>query len=197
MNNQLESVNEAARETSVAQSVDVLVAGMGPAGIAAGVAAAREGARTLVIERFGYPGGMITGSHVVAVLGAGDGRRTLARGITREIRERLEPLGAVSRPNPSGDYSVDAEVFKWQALEMLEESGSRFLLHTLACEPIIEDGAVRGVFVENKTGRRAIRAKVVVDCTADADLAYRAGCACDNETHDVTLRIVVEGVGRI
>jgi hypothetical protein len=58
------------------------------------------------------------------------------------------------------------------------------------------DGSVRGVFTESKTGRRAIRAAVVIDCTADADVAFRAGCECDNDEHDVTLMVVVEGVDR-
>ena len=68
-------VMEEPRRTPVAKAVDVLVAGGGPAAIAAGIAAAREGAETLVVERYGYLGGMITGAHVVWVLGAGDGYR--------------------------------------------------------------------------------------------------------------------------
>lgn len=187
-------VMEEPRRTPVAKAVDVLVAGGGPAAIAAGIAAAREGAETLVVERYGYLGGMITGAHVVWVLGAGDGYRPKARGIVFDIRERMEALGAVTESNRSGDYAVDAEVFKWQAAEMLHEAGADILLHTLACAPILSDARVQGLFTESKNGRRAIRAKVVIDCTADADVACRAGCACDNETHDVTLGIVVEGV---
>jgi len=190
------SVTEAHRHIPMIRSVDVLVAGMGPAGIAAGIAAAREGAKTLIIERYGYPGGMITGSNVVAVLGVGDGRRPRARGITQDIRERLELFKAVNRVTATGDYWVDAEVFKWQALEMLEECGAQFLLHTLACDPIIEGDCMVGVFTESKNGRQAILSRVVIDCTADADLAFRAGCPCENQTHDVTLRILVSGVDR-
>jgi len=180
----------------VARTVDVLVAGGGPAGIAAGIAAAREGAKTLVVERYGYLGGMITGAHVIWVLGMGDGVRPKARGISLDIRERLAALGAIRDPNRYGDYAVDAEMFKWQAAEMLEELGAEVLLHTLVCAPITEGGCVRGVFTESKSGRQAIRAAVVVDCTADADLAFRAGCECDNDTHDVTLRVIVDGIDR-
>jgi len=188
------TVTEASRSIPVSHSVDVLVAGMGPAGIAAGIAAAREGARTLVLDRYGYPGGMITGSHVVAVLGVGDGRRPRARGITMDVRERMERFKAISRVTGAGDYWVDAEVFKWQALEMLEESGARFLLHTMACDPIVEANRIVGVFTENKNGRCFIQSQVVIDCTADADLASRSGCPCENKSHDVTLRIQVIGV---
>lgn len=187
---------ESPRRTPVTRTVDVLVAGGGPAGIAAGIAAAREGAKTLVVERYGYLGGMITGAHVIWVLGMGDGVRPKARGISLDIQVRLAALGATTEPNRSGDYAVDAEVFKWQAAEMLEELGAEVLLHTLVCEPIIEDGRVRGVFTESKSGRQAIRAAVVIDCTADADLAFRAGCECDNETHDVTLGVTLDGVDR-
>jgi len=188
---------EAERPVPVSHTVDVLVAGSGPAGIAAGIAAAREGARTLVVERFGYPGGMITGAHVVWILGVGDGVRPKARGISQEIRDRLTPLDAIrGGDNPSGDYAVDAETFKWQAAEMLTDAGARLLLHTQVCDPIVEGGCVHGAFTESKSGRQAIRATVVVDCTADADVAFRAGCACDNDTHDVTLLVRLEGVDR-
>ncbi|MBN1672570.1 MAG: FAD-dependent oxidoreductase [Kiritimatiellae bacterium] len=180
----------------ISKAVEVLVVGGGPAGIAAAVAAAREGANTLLVERYGYLGGMVTGAHVVWVLGMGDGFRQIARGIARDIRDRLEPLGAVKKPNACGDYTVDPEVFKWQAIEMLGELGATVLLHTMACDPIVEDGAVRGVFTESKAGRRAIRAKIVIDASADGDVAFRAGCGYDNETHDVSLGANVDGVDK-
>ena len=205
------TIEEPARQIAVIDEVDVLVAGGGPAGIAAALAAAREGARTLLVERYGYLGGMITGSHVVAILGVGDGHQRLAAGIVQEIRQRLAPLGGISgglvgqgardsgertdRDN-SGDYRVDAEVFKWQALAMLQEAGARVLLHTQVCRPIMREGRVAGVFVESKTGREAILAQVTIDATADADLAYRAGCPCDNEPHEVTLVMRTEGIDR-
>ncbi|HHH76443.1 MAG TPA: FAD-dependent oxidoreductase [Phycisphaerae bacterium] len=187
---------EPQHEVPVSRTVDVLVAGGGPAGIAAGVAAAREGANTLVVERFGYLGGMMTGAHVVWVLGMGDGYRPLIRGIARDIRKRLEPLDAIVKPNRCGDYAVDPEVFKWQAVEMIEELGSEVLCHTMVCDPIMDGSCVRGVYTESKSGRQAIRAKVVVDCTADADVAFRGGCGFDNQTHDITLCLKFDGIDR-
>ena len=190
------TIEEPARQIPVIETVDVLVAGSGPAGIAAALAAAREGARTTLVERYGYLGGMITGAYVVAIIGCGDGRAPVVRGVTEEIRRRLEKLDAVKPINKSGDYRVDAETFKWQAVEMLTEAGVNIRLHTLACAPIIEADRVAGIFVESKSGRQAIRATVTVDATADADLTYRAGCACDDEPHEVTLGIRIAGVDR-
>lgn len=198
------TITEAAREIPVIAEVDVLVAGGGPAGIAAAIAAAREGARTLLVERYGYLGGMITGANVVAILGMGDGYRVKARGILAEIRERLSKLGAVTMLGSntadelagSGDYRVDAEVFKWQAVEMVQEAGADLLLQTQVCTPIVQEGHVAGAYVESKSGRQAILAQVTIDATADADLAARAGVPCDNQTHDVSLVLRVEGVDK-
>jgi hypothetical protein len=108
----------------------------------------------------------------------------------------MELLGAVKPIRDCGDYRVDAEMFKWQAIEMLLEAGVRIRLHTLACEPILEHGVVAGVIAESKSGREAFRAKVTIDTTADADLAYRAGCACEDQTHEITLGFVIRGVDR-
>lgn len=192
-----QTVHEPGRDRAVVRDVDVLVAGSGPAGFAAALCAARQGAKTLLVERYGYLGGMMTGSLVTWVMGVADGEGNVkAKGVTAELRERLEKFDGVKMTNKHGDYMIDAEVFKWQGIEMLHEAGAEVLLHTFACDPIMEDSKVAGVFVESKNGRQAVRAEVVVDATADADIAFRAGCAYDSETHDVSLRIKVEGVDK-
>ena len=189
-------IEEPARRVPVIADVDVLVAGGGPAGIAAAIAAAREGARTLLVDRYGYLGGMITGSHVVAILGMGDGERSKARGILAEIRQRMAMWGGMTMLGDGIDYRVDAEIFKWQAVEMVQEAGADLLLQTQVCAPILREGRVAGAYVESKSGRQAILAQVTIDATADADLCYRAGVPCDNETHDVTLVLRMEGVDK-
>lgn len=204
-------IQEPPRTTPVADRVDVVVAGGGPAGIAAALAAAREGARTVLVERYGYLGGMITGAHVVAILGVGDGYKPLAQGFTADLRRRLEPLGGISTwrdaadageggdassRRHSGEYRVDAELFKWQVAQMLLEEGVTLRLHTLACDPIMEGKRVRGVITESKGGRQALLAGVTIDASADADLAVRAGVGFDNASHEVTLGIAIEGIDR-
>jgi hypothetical protein len=188
------TVRENGRDIPITAEVDVLVAGGGPAGIAAALAAARVGARTLLIERYGYLGGMITGAYVVWINGCGDGHGPVARGITHEIRERFLSLGGAQVLNESADYTVDAELFKWQALEMLLEAGAEIRLHTLACQPLVQDGRVVGMLVESKSGREAFLAPVTVDATADADLAFRGGCPCEDRTHEISLGMTVTGV---
>ena len=187
------TIREPARQVPVAEDADVLVAGGGPAGIAAALAASREGAKTVLLERYGYLGGMITGAHVVWMNAGGDGFAPKVRGIFLELRERLDEFGAIA-PLRCGDYRVDAEVFKWRVAEMLLEAGVNIRLHSLACAPILRDGAVAGAFIESKSGRQAVRAQITVDATADADLAFRAGCECEHETHDVTLGLEIDGI---
>jgi ribulose 1,5-bisphosphate synthetase/thiazole synthase len=194
----MSNVFEPGGDRPVFRDVDVLVAGSGPAGFAAALSAADAGAKVLLVERYGYLGGMMTGAHVVAVLGMGDGSHEGAKvgGVLTDLRDRLAPLGGITRENKDGDYWLDPEMFKWQGVEMLREAGVEILTHAMVCDPILEDGVVRGAYLETKKGRVAVRAKVTVDGTADADLAFRAGCPCDDETHDVTLGFRLSGVDK-
>ncbi len=173
-------VTEPGREIEVLDSVDVLVAGAGVSGCAAATAAARAGARTVVVERNGFLGGIATGnmiSNIVNHFVSLDGRFVL-RGFAKELMDRLVARGG-AHPNWASHYGRainDAEQMKVVLIEMLRESGVSVLTHTLACRPLVEGQRVTGVFVETKMGRQAILAKAVVDATGEADLAYQAGC---------------------
>ncbi len=162
---------EPERKTPVTWETDVLVCGGGFAGAAAAVCAARNGARVLLLERYGFLGGLVTGGLVITT-------PPLDNGLNREIADRLRrqqvyaPLKNPGVENiPLKMNAIDPEVVKYELVEMLREARVELLLHTLIVGSIVEDGAVKGVLVENKGGRQAVLAKMVVDCTGDADVA--------------------------
>lgn len=162
------AVRMPAQDVPVLAEVDVLVCGGGVAGIAAAVSAAREGARTLLIERAGFLGGTATGSAMgLIVIPASE-----LVGFPREFFARL----AAENGAGLGDVVPwDIEAYKIAALEVLQEADAQVLLYTWVSQPILEDGAIRGVVIENKSGRQAVLASVVIDATGDGDVAARAG----------------------
>jgi hypothetical protein len=173
---------------------DVLVVGAGPAGIAAAISAARTGARTMIVERFGFVGGNLTAGLVGPCMTSFslDGETQLIRGVFDEMVVRMEAMGQAIHPSkvPASspwcgfiEYGhdkvtpFDPEAVKLVALDMLREAGVDVLLHTFVADAIVEDSTVRGVIAVNKSGMQAIRAGVTVDCSADGDVAARAGAA--------------------
>ena len=170
-------VIEGAREIEAIRETDVAVAGGGPAGLAAAIAAARAGARVVLIEREAFLGGVATGSIMAALVGS-----ETATGIGLELMDRMAAKGGApkwdSAPGRTGTTPFDPEVFKDAALDMVREAGVDLLLYTWVAAPIVVDGKVMGVMTESKSGRQAVLAKVAVDCTGDADLAAAAGTPC-------------------
>ncbi|HUX24485.1 MAG TPA: FAD-dependent oxidoreductase [Burkholderiales bacterium] len=156
------------RSVPIYKHVDVLVCGGGVAGIAAAIAAARAGAKTLLIERAGFLGGTATGSAMgLIVVPASE-----LTGFPREFFSRLtEEQGA----GLGEVVPWDIEAYKLTAMDMLLESGAEPLLYTTVSEPLVRERQMEGVIVDNKSGRQAILAKVVIDTTGDGDVAARAG----------------------
>ena len=179
----LRFVVEPEKKVSVVYDVDVAVAGAGVSGVFAAIAAARNGADTVLIDRFGtvggnmgpglIAGGSLTGWPIKHMLGPGLGGFA---GIPKEFIERHAALGGGSIPPYSqNQYLRDSNVASYVSLKMLEESGVKLILSSYVADPILEGKLARGIFVENKSGRQAIRAKVVIDATGEADVARRAG----------------------
>jgi hypothetical protein len=182
----IKKILEAAREIEVKGEYDVLVVGGGPAGIAASIAAARAGARTLLIERYGFLGGMGTAGMVGSFCGfftTGRQQKMIVGGIASSLLERLKERGAVSdkgvsRVDPRiASMRFNPEIFKVVTEEFASRTGVELLFHTFAVEVIWEQKGSRlsGVIVENKSGRSALLAKMIIDTTGDGDVASRAG----------------------
>jgi hypothetical protein len=200
---------EAARDLPIHARCDVLVAGGGPSGTAAAVAAARLGADVILLERYNHLGGLSTGGLVIWIDRMTDWEgRSVIRGFAEEIFARL-PKDAVAGPprehwgsrDPArAAYwalrtsafhgvvtwapTIDPERLKLLSQQMVLEQKVRLAFHSWAAQPIVEGGAVRGAVFESKAGRRAILACVTVDATGDGDLFARAGAACESDIEE-------------
>ena len=170
-------ISEPDREIEVIDDVDVLVVGGGPAGVCAAVAAARAGARTFLVERHGFFGGMWTAGMVITLAGYNAWLRPYARCVDGVAGEWLRRAAAKdgAEDNDGWVLNSDPEVMKRVADALLEEAGVQCLFHTWGAMPIMKGRQVDGIFVENVDGRRAILARVTVDCTGNGDVMVRAG----------------------
>jgi hypothetical protein len=159
---------------------DVAVVGGGTAGAVAAIAAARTGARTVLIEQYGFVGGVASTGMVFPGVFDGEGVRA-AGGLLQELFDRMNQLGGNIQhvPNPAGVSTTanDPELLKFVLMNMLLESGVQPVLHSFMVDTTTEGNAVRGVLIANKSGLQVQPAKVLVDATGDADVAARAGAA--------------------
>ncbi len=160
---------------------DVMVVGGGNAGCAAAIAAARHGARTLLVERYGFLGGTATASMVGPWMTFHSGEDRIVGGIAQEIVERLVRVGASpGHLHDSSDYVAtitpfDPEAHKALLFEMMREAGVALLLHAYVLDAEVEGDTVRGASFATVGGMRAHRASVTIDATADAFVAAAAG----------------------
>lgn len=159
--------------------VDVLVTGAGAAGIAAAVAAARNGANTLLVDSNGYLGGI---SAMLSWLGFHDSRyRQVVKGLCAEFIDRMQRQGDASRyvfdPKCSSAVSLNTHAWKVLAMQLCQEAGVKLMLQTVVVDTLRTGDRIHGVVVEDKSGRQTIEASVVIDCTGDGDVAARGGAA--------------------
>jgi len=194
----IRTIPEPNKSVNVVSECDVVVVGGGPGGIGAAVAAARNGAKTVLIERYGHLGGMGTGGLVTIIPCLSDFSGVMQiGGINQEWIERLEPREAVTYPAKESwgstdkrltsywlDRSIfavrestvvyaaliDAEISKCILNDMVTEAGVKTYLHSWGTMPIMDGNKATGVIFESKSGRQAIMAKVVIDSTGDGDL---------------------------
>ncbi len=184
-------------ETAYPKQYDVIVAGGGPAGIAAAVSAARAGARTALIERNGILGGMLTAGHVQPILGRAEGR-TMYNEVV-ELLSRGHSIRQIVTRNGS-EVGLDLEEAKLRLLELAVESGVYVYLQTPVVDAIMDGDAIVGVKICTPEGLCDLRAKVVVDSTGDGFVAARAGAPfemgreSDGKCQPVTLEFTVDNV---
>jgi len=184
-----ESYAEPAKKLPGRQA-DVVVAGGGTGGVVAALAAARQGAKTVLIEAKGYPGGTVTegGTALHSFYNLwkafpGVEKRQVVRGIAQEIVARLAKIGGTSghaEMSVGYDYdsvctAIDTELYKLVTFEMLDEAGVALYMNTLLVGAIMDGSKIKGAIAESRSGREAIFAKAFVDCTGYGDLAAFAG----------------------
>ena len=172
----MDSIMEKPRSIPVLEKAQVLVVGGGPSGIAAALASARSGADTLLLEQYGCFGGVITQVGIEAVAWyRHEGKVNEAGGILREMEDTALRMGASVKECQSDSQALDPEMFKYVCDQMLQQASVRLLLDIYAVAAIVEDGLIRGVITESKSGRTAILADRVIDCTGDGDIMHLAG----------------------
>jgi len=169
------TIQEPARDVRVAGHFDVVVCGGGPAGLIAAVSAARNGAKTLLIERYGFVGGMSTSALVTPISEFRHFGKQHIGGIPFELLKKAADLDGANVALESGNFPVNDEILKLAAQRLLLESGVTLLYHSWFSDCVMADGRVTHVIVQNKSGRVAYSARVFVDCTGDADLVRAAG----------------------
>lgn len=158
---------------TVREKYDVIIAGAGPAGVAAAVTAARNGAKTLLLETHGCLGGIWTSGFMTWYLQSGPG-------LSVEIAERLEKMGGRCGSSDHGrNYSYDVETMKVLLERLCLEAGIKIRLHTRIVDAVVENGRIVQVVTESKSGRELWPADVFVDCSGDGDLGAFSGCSFD------------------
>ncbi len=168
-------IMEPSRRTPVVAETELLVCGGGFAGVAAAVCAARMGVRVMLLEKYGFLGGLVTGALVITT-------PPLNNGVNLEIGRRLKDRGIYVPCHDSGEevewlqmHAIDPEFVKYEFIHMLQEVGVEFRFHTQVAGVLSEKERVTGVITESKAGRQAVLARFVIDATGDADIAFFAG----------------------
>ena len=185
------TIFESPRPIEVIAESDILVIGSGPAGLAAAASASREGVSVMLVERYGCFGGVISQVGGESIAWYRHEGTTDVEGIGIEFEQRAKALGGTQKEPQSLSEALDAEMFKYMADQLIQEAEVTPLLHCLVVAPIMEGNSIKGVITESKMGRKALLAKIVIDASGDADVAYRSGVPCIKTPTDEMLGVTV------
>ncbi|WP_305889383.1 FAD-dependent oxidoreductase [Streptomyces rugosispiralis] len=219
-----QTVSLDAVEAPVVQRSGVIVVGGGPAGVSAAVAAARTGADVTLLERYPALGGLASGGMVLVLDDMINGNEITVTGVVDEYVERMAKLGLAVYPPAEERFSspemwakwgrwgafnfhshtnpkpicyavaFDPDGFKRVSNDLVRESGVNLRLHSWFSRPVVQDGAVKGVVCETKSGPQAVMGDVVIDTTGDIDVASRSGAPYAQDNYLVTLVFRLGGV---
>jgi FAD dependent oxidoreductase len=181
------TVAESARDVPVYGAYEIVVLGGGPAGLAAAASAARHGRKTLLVERYGFLGGMGTAAGVTNFCGLhanvfGEIKRVV-HGIADDLLGRIDRLGGLNTPHSIFGKTLaqayDTAAYKLAADDLILGAGGEILFHALGASVVMEGDRIAALLVETKSGRRAIRGEIFIDASGDGDLAAWAGAPFD------------------
>ncbi len=181
------TIDEPARSIPVYDVYEVVVLGGGPAGIAAAATAARLGRKVLLIERYGFLGGMGTAAGVTNFCGLHanvyGAMKRVARGIADNLLDRIDHLGGLREPHSIFGRTLaqayDTAAYKIAADDLLLSAGAEILFHAFGARALMDGSRITAVIVETKSGRRAVLGQIFIDCSGDGDLAAFAGAQYD------------------
>jgi len=181
-NNIRNTISEPGREIPVRKETDVLVIGGGPSGLIAALAAVEDGLNVTLVESRSFVGGNMTiGLPILGFLGQKGNQ--IIKGLPQKFIDRLKAVNASSEHRPCPLHMsltlVEPEAVKTVALQMLVENKVDVLFYAFCAGVVMDGDELKGVIIESKAGREAILAKTIIDCSGDADVAYRAGVPCE------------------
>ncbi|MFW5998908.1 MAG: FAD-dependent oxidoreductase [Bacillota bacterium] len=168
------------------KSYDIVIIGGGTAGSVAGIAAARNGSSTLIVEERSYLGGSATGAQVTPMMNTEVPGNPVCSAISKEIQENLFLDGYAAADETGLKSWFSPELLKFTLEEMYIKEKGEILYDTRFIDTVVENNIIKGIIVHNKSGFELIKADIFIDCTGDAEVAVSGGVSWEEGPQDKT-----------